>query len=96
MAGTKKATELVAEDAPKSFEESLLELEKIVASMESGEMSLESSMHAYARGVELARVCQAQLQKAEQQVRVLEQDLLRPFNADDNGSSDNDLGEGRA
>ncbi|MCD8505066.1 MAG: exodeoxyribonuclease VII small subunit [Burkholderiaceae bacterium] len=62
------------------FEQSIAELERIVASMEAGDMSLEASIVAYERGVELARTCQAQLQKAEQQVRVLEQDLLRPLN----------------
>ena len=88
MTGTKKAAELAARDMPKSFEESLIELEKIVASMESGEMSLEASMLAYARGVELARVCQAQLQKAEQQVRVLEQDLLKPLKTAEGGGDE--------
>lgn len=79
MAGKQKATDAEPWQAPGNFEQALAELEKIVASMESGEMTLEASMAAYERGVELARACQLQLQKAEQQVRVLEQDLLRPM-----------------
>lgn len=80
MAGKEKVAVGVTDNLPKSFEQALAELEKIVASMEAGEMSLESSLLAYERGVALARQCQAQLETAEQQVRVLEQDLLRPFN----------------
>lgn len=79
MAGKQKATGTSAANSPQNFEQALAELEKIVASMESGDMSLEASLVAYERGVELARACQTQLQQAEQQVRVLEQDLLRPL-----------------
>lgn len=66
-------------DIPDRFEEAIAQLESIVASMESGQLSLQESMTAYERGVALARACQAQLQHAEQQVKVLEQDLLRPM-----------------
>lgn len=83
MAGKQKANADVMGEMPKDFEQALAELEKIVTSMEAGNMSLEASLVAYERGVELARACQAQLQKAEQQVRVLEQDLLRPLNPAD-------------
>ncbi|MEO1767377.1 exodeoxyribonuclease VII small subunit [Thiobacter aerophilum] len=59
--------------APKapSFEAALAELEKIVASMESGQLSLADSLAAYKRGSELLKLCQRQLQDAEQQVRIL-------------------------
>jgi len=67
---------------PKHFEQAIAELESIVASMERGDLSLEASLTAYERGVVLARACQTQLQQAEQQVKVLEQDLLRPMDSD--------------
>lgn len=54
-----------------TFETALAELEKIVASMESGQLPLEESLAAYKRGTELLKLCQQQLQDAEQQVRVL-------------------------
>ena len=44
-----------------SFEKALAELEKIVARMESGELSLEQALTAHKRGLELARFCQKQL-----------------------------------
>ena len=54
-----------------TFETALAELEKIVASMEGGQLPLEESLAAYKRGTELLKLCQQQLQDAEQQVRVL-------------------------
>ena len=65
--------------APQDFETALGELEALVAMMEDGAMPLEKSLAAYRRGVELVRVCQDRLARAEQQVRVLEGELLRPF-----------------
>ena len=42
-------------DQPESFEVALAELEKIVASMESGKLTLEQSLAAHKRGLELAQ-----------------------------------------
>ncbi len=71
---------------PTNFEKAIAELESIVASMERGDLALEDSLKAYERGVALARACQTQLENAEQQVRVLEQDLLRPLHTEDDSS----------
>ncbi len=71
--------------APKAptFESALAELEKIVASMESGQLPLEESLNAYKRGTELLKFCQQTLQEAEQQVRVLtESNQLEPLPRD--------------
>lgn len=62
-----------------SFESALAELEAIVARMEGGELLLEQSLEDYKRGSELIRFCQAQLAAAQQQVRVLEEGLLKPL-----------------
>ena len=64
---------------PATFESALNELEKIVASMEAGQMPLEQSLAAYKRGAELLRFCQAALQDAQQQVKVLEDSVLKSF-----------------
>lgn len=66
-------------DQPASFEAALAELEKLVASMEGGELSLERSLEAHRRGIELARYCQSVLGQAQQQVRVLEENALKNF-----------------
>ncbi|HJD45023.1 MAG TPA: exodeoxyribonuclease VII small subunit [Candidatus Paenalcaligenes intestinipullorum] len=68
---------------PDSYEAALAELEQLVAYMESGELTLEQSLMAYQRGVVLSRACQQRLEKAEQQVKVLQEQLLRPFNEAD-------------
>jgi len=62
-----------------TFEKALAELEKIVSRMESGELSLEQALAAHKRGLELARFCQQRLEAAQQQVKVLEGDVLKPL-----------------
>ena len=62
-----------------SFEQALAELEKIVARMEGGDLSLEQALAAHKRGLELARSCQQRLESAQQQVKILEGDVLRPL-----------------
>ena len=64
-----------------TFESALAELEKIVASMEAGQMPLEQSLAAYKRGAELLKFCQSQLQDAQQQVKILEENVLKNFGA---------------
>lgn len=62
---------------PATFEVAIDELEKIVARMESGDLSLEESLAAHKRGLELAQFCQSVLARAQQQVRVLEEGTLK-------------------
>ena len=62
-----------------SFEEAIGELERLVERMESGSLSLEDSLAAYRRGAELAAFCRKSLAGVQQQVKVLEGELLRPF-----------------
>ncbi|MDR2625899.1 MAG: exodeoxyribonuclease VII small subunit [Zoogloeaceae bacterium] len=64
-------------DAPElpadlKFEAALSELEALVARMEGGEMTLESSLAAYGRGMALVRHCQGQLAVAEEKMRVMD------------------------
>jgi exodeoxyribonuclease VII small subunit len=66
-------------ESPASFEAALNELEKIVASMEGGKLTLEQSLAAHKRGLELAQYCQSMLAQAQQQVKVLEDDALKNF-----------------
>ena len=67
-----------AQDNP-TFESALAELEKIVSSMEAGQMPLEDSLAAYKRGAELLKFCQSQLQNAEREVKILEDNVLKSF-----------------
>jgi exodeoxyribonuclease VII small subunit len=74
-----------AQAAPASFEEAMAELAQLVTQMEGGQLPLEASVVAYARGSELVKYCAAQLEKVEAQVKVLEGDMLKPFSADGAG-----------
>jgi len=72
---------------PQDFETALAQLESLVAQMESGALPLDQSLAAYQKGVELAKICQRLLDSAEQQVKVLQDNLLQPLDA---GSADED------
>jgi exodeoxyribonuclease VII small subunit len=76
------APSAVASLPPESFEQAMAELAQLVTQMEGGQLPLEASVAAYARGSELVRYCAAQLEKVESQVKVLEGDMLKPFSAD--------------
>jgi exodeoxyribonuclease VII small subunit len=76
--------------APESFEQAMAELAQLVTQMEAGQLPLEASVAAYARGSELVKYCAAQLEKVEAQVKVLEGDMLKPFVA--NGAETSDEG----
>ncbi len=66
-----------------SFEQAMEELDQLVRKMESGELALDESIAAYRRGAELARYCQGRLANAEQEIKQLEGDLLKPLNPAD-------------
>ncbi|MEQ4732086.1 exodeoxyribonuclease VII small subunit [Providencia rettgeri] len=54
-----------------SFENSLQELEQIVARLESGELPLEDALNEFELGVQIAKQGQKVLQQAEQRVQIL-------------------------
>ncbi len=53
------------------FEKAIQGLEKIVDGLESGELSLEDSIKAFEKGIELSRLCRKKLEKAEGRVKKL-------------------------
>ena len=65
----------VARVKPKSklpdFEQSLAELEALVAKLEQGDVPLEEALKTFERGVALTRQCQSALRNAQQKVEVL-------------------------
>ncbi|HWL29737.1 MAG TPA: exodeoxyribonuclease VII small subunit [Burkholderiaceae bacterium] len=80
-------------DLPQDFETALARLEGLVAQMESGSLPLDQALAAYEEGVELAKICQRRLDQAEQQVKVLQGNLLRPLaDSPDAARSDEDEG----
>ncbi|MCB2381655.1 exodeoxyribonuclease VII small subunit [Shewanella sp. SR1] len=54
-----------------SFEESLGELERIVADLEQGDISLDDALKQFERGINLVRNSQAKLEQAQQKAAIL-------------------------
>jgi len=54
-----------------TFEQALARLEEIVSRIETGDAGLEESLRLFEEGVALARLCRAQLDRAEARIRVL-------------------------
>jgi exodeoxyribonuclease VII small subunit len=57
--------------APKTFEDAIGELEKILVEIEGGEVGLEESLSKYERGTFLIRHCRTVLGAAEKQIELL-------------------------
>jgi len=75
------------------FEQSLTELEALVAKLEQGDVPLEDALKTFERGVALTRQCQAALRTAQQKVEVLlarnGEEIVEEF-ADDEDDDDAD------
>jgi len=54
-----------------SFEEALQELEAVVKRLEDGDVPLDASISAYARGEELRKHCEAKLNEAQERVAAI-------------------------
>jgi exodeoxyribonuclease VII small subunit len=52
----------------KTFEEAVVELEKLVQTLEDGECSLDESMKMFEEGMKLSKYCNEKLQNAEKRI----------------------------
>ncbi len=64
----------MTEEKPQTFEVGLAELEKTVAALESGELTLEDSLAAFERGVGLVKTLNERLGAVERRIEVLTRD----------------------
>ena len=55
----------------KTFEESITELEEIVAKLEGGNVTLDESLELFEQGIKLSKGCQKMLDAAEKKVSIL-------------------------
>jgi exodeoxyribonuclease VII small subunit len=79
----------------KDFEAAIAELEAIVKKLEDGDLTLESSLALYERGVQLSRFCHTRLEDVERRIEILnERGELKPAPAG-LGSDEADAGRGR-
>lgn len=66
--------------APASYETALVELDRLVQALESGQLPLDGLLDGYRRGAELLAYCRSRLDAVEQQVKVLDGGQLQPWN----------------
>ena len=61
----------MAKEKMQTFEESVAQLEQIVAAIESGQIGLEDSLTKYEQGMELVKRCRGILDRAEKRIEQL-------------------------
>ena len=54
-----------------TFEQAMIELERIVTELERGDVPLEDSISLYEKGAELKKRCETKLKEAEQKVAAI-------------------------
>ncbi|GGI85304.1 exodeoxyribonuclease VII small subunit [Legionella impletisoli] len=63
---------------PAQFEKSLSELQKIVAQLEKGDLTLEESLKQFEKGINLAKKCEDALNQAELKIEALSESKSAP------------------
>jgi len=58
-------------ETPATFEEALSELQKLVAELEGGKLSLSESLSVYEKAIALSTLCTGMLEDAEQKISIL-------------------------
>ena len=61
--------------AKENFESNLINLEKIISELESGQLSLEESLEKYKKGIDLVKKCNTIIENAEKEVQRLTEDI---------------------
>ncbi|HEY4069009.1 MAG TPA: exodeoxyribonuclease VII small subunit [Burkholderiaceae bacterium] len=75
----KTSTTAPAPTIAASYEEALGELDRLVATMEAGQLPLDRLLESYKRGADLLNFCRSRLESVEEQVKVLEDGQLKAW-----------------
>lgn len=65
---------------PDTYEAALEELEQLIGRIENGQLPLEQLLAGYERGAELLAFCRGRLEAVENQIKVLDEGTLKPWN----------------
>lgn len=76
---TKETNDGSSPVTPSSYGEAVQQLEQLIQGLESGQLPLEDLLAHYQRGSELLTYCRDRLQAVEDQVRLLEDGVLKPW-----------------
>jgi exodeoxyribonuclease VII small subunit len=76
--------------APKTFEQSMKQLERIVQELESGDLPLETAIKKFEEGMKLTKSCSQKLDETEKKVSILLKNAEgriaeKPFRSEDDG-----------
>jgi exodeoxyribonuclease VII small subunit len=69
----------VVQESPPSYEIAVQELDALVQRMESSQLPLDQLLQAYQRGAYLLGFCRDKLQNIEDQIKVLDEGQLKPW-----------------
>ena len=72
---TNKQTQKSDKDSTESFEDLMQQLETITTKLEQGGVDLDTSIALYEQGMTIAKLCQELLNKAENKIQDLHQQL---------------------
>ena len=64
---------------PAHYEAAMQELDTLVARMDSGDLPLDQLLASYERGAALLQLCRDKLQAVEDQIKVLDKGVLKPW-----------------
>ena len=73
------------------FEDALKKLEKIVDSLESGDIGLDDSLKKYEEGMKLLKFCTGKLDEVEKKIEVLVKDKSGKMTTKDFGKAEDKL-----
>ena len=76
----KAPPEVLPANLPETYEAAQRELEQLVAKLESGELALDELLVGYKRGAALLEFCREKLTAVEDQIKVLDGSVLKPWN----------------
>lgn len=79
--------------APKTFEQSMKQLERIVQELEGGDLPLETAIKKFEEGMKLTKFCSEKLDETEKKVSILlknAEDRIaeKPFRSEDDRDGD--------
>ena len=79
--------------APKTFEQSMKQLERIVQELEGGNLPLETAIKKFEEGIRLTKSCSEKLYETEKKVSILLKNAEgrideKPFSSDDDKDGD--------
>jgi exodeoxyribonuclease VII small subunit len=77
-----------------TFEEALVELERIVERLEEGQLSLDEAVQSFEQGIALIKLCGRRLQQAEKKIDRLSQQTLEIFPSEEDLPDEIDDEEG--